>query len=74
MAKKSDTFSILYTSLFQAMVQWDANMYDGALFSFKGDFLDYLGLENMGVFTAHGAENNSDSKYNELKAFGESLV
>lgn len=31
----------------------DANMYEGALFSFKGDFLDYLGLENMGVFTAH---------------------
>lgn len=51
----------------------DANMYDGALFSFKGDFLDYLGLENMGVFTAHGAENGSAAKYNELKSFGESL-
>ena len=49
------------------------NMYDGALFSFKGDFLDYLGLENMGVFTAHGAENGSASKLNELKAFGKSL-
>lgn len=32
----------------------DANMYDGAIFSFKGDFLDYLGLENSGVYTAHG--------------------
>lgn len=52
----------------------DANMYDGALFSFKGDFLDYLGLENMGVFTAHGAENGSASKLNELKAFGKSLA
>ena len=51
----------------------DANMYDGALFSFQGDFLDYLGLENMGVFTAYGAENNSVSKYNELKSFGESI-
>lgn len=49
----------------------DANMYDGALFSFQGDFLNYLGLKNMGVFTAHGAENNSASKLNELKAFGE---
>lgn len=37
----------------------DANMYEGAMCSFKGDFLDYLGLENMGVFTAHGAENGS---------------
>ena len=48
-------------------------MYDGALFSFQGDFLDYLGLENMGVFTAHGVENGSAAKYDELKAFGASL-
>lgn len=48
----------------------DADMYDGALFSFKGDFLDYLGLENMGVFTAHGAENGSKKKIEELRAFG----
>lgn len=26
----------------------DADMYDGAMFSFEGDFLGYLGLENMG--------------------------
>ena len=48
-------------------------MYDGALFSFKGDFLDYLGLENMGVFTAHGSENGSHKKLAELKDFGASL-
>lgn len=29
-------------------------------------------LENIDVFAAHGAENNSASKLNELKAFGES--
>lgn len=51
----------------------DANMYDGALFSFRGDFLDFLDLENMGVFTAHGAENGSPEKLRELKEFGESL-
>ena len=51
----------------------DADMYDGALYSFRGDFLDYLGLENMGVFTAHGAENGSSEKLAELRAFGESL-
>ena len=51
----------------------DTNMYEGALFSFKGDFLDYLGLENMGVFTAHGAENGSETKLEELRAFGASL-
>ena len=48
----------------------DADMYDGALFSFKGDFLDYLGLENMGVFTAHGEENGSPPKLEEIRKFG----
>lgn len=51
----------------------DSNMYDGALFSYKGDFLDYLGLEDMGVFTAHGSENDSAAKLDELRKFGASL-
>ena len=51
----------------------DANMYDGAMFSYQGDFRNYLGLEDMGVFTAHGGENSSAAKLNELKEFGLSL-
>lgn len=51
----------------------DPDMYDGAIFSYKGDFLDYLGLEDMGVFTAHGGENSSAAKLAELRAFGGSL-
>lgn len=51
----------------------DLDMYDGALFSFKGDFLDYLGLENMGVFTSHGTENGSLEKKRELYNFGASI-
>ena len=51
----------------------DANMYDGAMFSYQGDFLDYLGLEDMGVFTAHGGENGSAEKLEELRDFGMSL-
>lgn len=51
----------------------DPDMYDGAMFSFKGDFLDSLGLENSGVYTAHGSENGSRMKLDELKMFGESL-
>lgn len=51
----------------------DADMYDGALFSFRGDFLDYLGLENMGVYTSHGEENGFRAKLEELRAFGASL-
>ncbi len=49
------------------------HVYDGALFSYHGDFLDYLGLEDMGVFTAHGEENGSFEKLKELKDFGLSL-
>lgn len=30
----------------------DPDMYEGALFSFKGDFSSYLGLKNMGVHSA----------------------
>ena len=51
----------------------DADMYDGAVFSFEGDFVGYLGLENMGVFTAHGSENSSPEKLRELREFGASL-
>lgn len=51
----------------------DDHMYDGAMFSYEGDFLDYLGLENMGVVTAHGRENGTEKKLNELRKFGAGL-
>ncbi len=51
----------------------DPQMYDGAMFSYKGDFLEYLGLEDMGVFTAHGGENGSPAKLKGLREFGMSL-
>lgn len=34
----------------------DDNMYDGARFSYEGDFLGYLGLEDCGLFTNHDAD------------------
>lgn len=51
----------------------DPDMYEGALFSLKGDFVGHLGLESMGVFTAYGDENGSLKKIEELKNFGASL-
>lgn len=51
----------------------DPDMYEGAMFSFRGDFLDYLGLENMGVFTSYGSENGSPEKKRELYRFGASI-
>ena len=49
----------------------DPDMYDGALFSYQGDFLDYLGLEGMGVFTVNGEV--SAEKLEELQKFGANL-
>lgn len=49
----------------------DPNMYDGAMFSYNGDFLDYLGLENAGVFTVHGSV--SAKQLAELRIFGAAL-
>lgn len=51
----------------------DPAMYDGAMFSYKGDFVEYLDLEDMGVFTAYGMENGSASKLKELRDFGRNL-
>lgn len=51
----------------------DPDMYDGALFSLQGDFVDYMGLENMGVFTAWGADNATAQKLNDLRSFGAGL-
>lgn len=48
-------------------------MYEGAKFSYEGDFLDYLKLEGMGIFTSFGKQNKSPEKLEELRAFGASL-
>ena len=50
----------------------DPDMYDGALFSYQGDFLDYLGMEGMDVFTVNGEV--SAKKLEELRKFGEDLT
>ena len=41
-----------YSALFSS---GDPDMYEGAKFSFDGDFLGYLGLENKGMFTYAGS-------------------
>ncbi|KIR03630.1 NADH-dependent butanol dehydrogenase A [Lachnospiraceae bacterium TWA4] len=51
----------------------DEDIYDGALYSLKGDFEDFLGLENIGVFTVHGEEEVSEEKKQELYEFGRNL-
>ncbi|MBQ8094280.1 MAG: flavodoxin family protein [Clostridia bacterium] len=52
----------------------DPEMYDGAMFSYQGDFVGYLGLEDRGVFTVHGYDPGvPDEKLEEIRAFGAGL-
>lgn len=50
------------------------DVYDGAIYAYQSSFLDYLKLENMGIFTAFGEQNKSEKKLNELKTFGQNLI
>lgn len=49
------------------------NVYDGAVYAYQNSFLDYLKLEDMGIFTAFDKQNKSVEKLDELMQFGESL-
>ena len=51
----------------------DDKVYDGAIYEYQNSFLNYLKLENMGIFTAHGKQNKTEEKLNELREFGRSL-
>ena len=49
------------------------HVYSGAIFEYQNSFLQYLHLEDMGMFSAYGKQNNSPDKLNELREFGRSL-
>lgn len=51
----------------------DPDMYDGALFSLRGDFQQYLGLTVRGVFTVHGEAPVPEEKLLEIRRFAERL-
>ena len=49
------------------------NVYGGAVYEYRNSFLDYLHLEDMGIFTAYGKQNQSPEKLEELYRFGKGL-
>ena len=51
----------------------DDKVYDGAIYEYQNSFLNYLKLENMGIFTAFDKQNKSEEKLNELREFGRLL-
>lgn len=50
------------------------HVYSGAIYEYQNSFLNYLKLEDMGIFTAFDKQNKSEEKLNELWMFGKSLV
>ena len=49
-----------------------AGVYTGAIAQFK-DYMAYAGIEIAGIITANGAENKSEDKLNEIRAFAAAL-
>ena len=47
-------------------------VYDAAIAQFK-DYMDYAGIEVAGIITANGAENKSEAKLAEIRAFAQAL-
>lgn len=46
------------------------HVYCGAIYEYQNSFLNYLGLEDMGIFSAFDKENKSEAKLAELRQFG----
>lgn len=49
------------------------HVYCGAIYEYQNSFLNYLKLEDMGIFSAYGKQNKSEEKLNELREFGKGL-
>ena len=49
------------------------HVYCGAIYEYQNSFLNYLKLEDMGIFSAYGKQNKSEEKLNELREFGKTL-
>lgn len=49
------------------------DVYEGAVYEYRKAFVEWMHAEDAGVFTAFGAQNKSEAKLAELRAFGASL-
>ncbi len=49
------------------------DVYGGAIYEYQNSFLEYLQLEDMGIYTSFDKQNKSEEKLNELREFGRHL-
>ena len=52
----------------------DHGVYDGAVFTYRNSFIEYLHLEDMGIFTAAGDVNKSDELLTHIREAGATLT
>ena len=52
----------------------DKGVYDGAIFTYRNSFLEFLHLEDMGIYTAAGDENKAEELLNRLRKAGAALT
>lgn len=50
------------------------HVYGGAIYEYQNSFLNYLRLEDMGIYTAYDQQNQSPEKLEALYQFGRSLA
>lgn len=49
------------------------HVYSGAIYEYQNSFLNYLRLEDMGIYSSYGKRNGSKEKLEELREFGRRL-
>lgn len=49
------------------------DVYDGAIYEYKNTFVNFMNLTDMGIYTAHGAENKTEEKLEKFRTFGKSI-
>ena len=49
------------------------DVYEGAIYEYKKSFLEYMNLQDMGIYTAYGARNKSKELLMQLKEAGNNL-
>lgn len=49
------------------------HMYDGSVFSYQGDFLDYLGLEDMGIYTMSDESFDNEETLCQIQQLAKNL-
>ncbi len=49
------------------------HVYSGVIYEYQNSFLQYLKLEDMGIYSAYDKQNKSPEKLEELYQFGKSL-